>query len=85
MIENFDNTAYLAYVQRLAGALVSVVDKDRVGTPHFVRWLDRIDPESSIDNSLSFVILSRLSGIYISSNVTAVQSEVARNVRLAVG
>ena len=85
MIENFDNTAYLAYVQRLADALVSVVENDRVGTPHFVRWPDRIDPESSIDNSLSFVILSRLSGIYISSNVTAVQSEVARDVRLAVG
>ncbi|MBT3994734.1 MAG: hypothetical protein HOF01_02955 [Chloroflexi bacterium] len=56
MVENFDNTAYLAYLQRLTDALVSVVENDRVGTPRFVRWLDRIDPESSIDDSLSLVV-----------------------------
>ena len=56
MVENFDNTAYRAYIQRLTDALVSAVENDRVGTPRFIRWLDRISPESSIDGSASLVV-----------------------------
>tara|TARA_B110000467_G_scaffold109118_1_gene99442 strand:- start:72 stop:470 length:399 start_codon:yes stop_codon:yes gene_type:complete len=53
MLENSENTAYL---QRLADSLVSTVGNDRVGTPRFVRWLDRLDPEVSIDDSMSLIV-----------------------------
>ena len=53
MLENFENTGY---VQRLADALISAVGNDRVGTPRFVCWLDRLDPEVSVDDSMSLSV-----------------------------
>ena len=53
MLENSENTGY---VQQLADALISTVGDDRIGTPRFVRWLDRLDPEVSVDGSMSLIV-----------------------------
>lgn len=53
MLENSRNSAYF---ERLSDSLVSTVNEDRIGTPRFVRWFDRIDPETSVDESLSLAV-----------------------------
>lgn len=42
------------YLERLSDALSNAVADGSIGIPRFIRWLDRVRSEDSIDDSLSF-------------------------------
>jgi hypothetical protein len=42
-----------AYVDRLSDALVNIVNEDRIGVPRFIRWLQRVGADGSVDDSVA--------------------------------
>ena len=47
-----------AYLDRLSQALSKAVDEERIGIPRFLRWLDRLDTETSVNESLNSALES---------------------------
>ncbi len=45
--------AYEHAYSRLADALVSAVSEERIGVPRFVRWLDRVEENVSVGDSVA--------------------------------
>jgi len=47
-----------AYLERLSLAISKAVNEERIGTPRFVRWLDRLGSDSSVNDSLTTALES---------------------------
>jgi hypothetical protein len=47
-----------AYRDRLVQALTNAVGEERIGVPRFVRWLDRLDTDTAVNDSLTSALES---------------------------
>ena len=47
-----------AYRYRLSQAISKAVDEERIGIPRFVRWLDRLDTDAAVNESLNSALES---------------------------